>query len=246
MFATIIVSTVFFISMIVLIICYRRWCNTHKRPLTYDEIEKLSEKRIKKEIKRINSLVGYFESGHRYVKNTSFDPNGQLYTCNIKASEFPSYIASQLFGKKHEWIVEGMVCDGVVIKYWANKGYNSNSVCLSTSIENIIDICNENNCTALLDLHNHPNSNPNKYNCLLSSEADRRTSDIWSKELNDSGISLYSFICERGQWILYYRHLTDKLQKQPDFTTIEYIKNENGISELQNLKLHKELGIFHK
>ena len=90
------------------------------------------------------------------------------------------------------------------------------------------------------------NSNPNKYNCLLSSEADRRTSDIWSKELNNSGISLYSFICERGQWILYYRHLTDKLQKQPDFTTIEYIKNENGISELQNLKLHKELGIFHK
>lgn len=242
--------TVFILALIICIvtyiIAYKHWCKTHRRPLNDDEIKRLSIKRINKEIKRINNLVGRFESGYKYKKNTSFDSSGHFYHCNIDSYEFPSYISSQLFGKKHEWIVLGIVKNGTVIGYWANKGYDRNSVSLNISIKRIVDLCVDNHCTAVLDLHNHPNSNPNKYNCLVASNADKKTSQIWFNELNKKGISLFSFVCERGNWLLYYKNLTNKLQVYPEFTKISYIKKENNISEEQNLKLHKELGLFHR
>ena len=237
---------ILFISIIVYIISYKHWCKTHRRPLTEDEIKRLSHKRINKEIKRVNNLVGRFESGYKYEKNTSLHSTGYFYNCNIDSYEFPSYISSQLFGKKHEWIVIGIVKNGIVIGYWANKGNDRNSVSLSISIKNIVELCVKNNCTAVLDLHNHPNSNPNKYNCLIASNSDKKTSRIWSDELNNKGISLFSFVCERGNWLLYFKNLTNKLQVYPEFTKISYINKENNVSEEQNLKLHKELGLFHK
>ena len=45
---------------------------------------------------------------------------------------------------------------------------------------------------------------------------------------------------------MYYKNLTNCLQVYPEFTKIEYIKKENNVSETQNLKLHKELGLFHR
>lgn len=246
MLEIIIISILVLIGITIFLICYYRWCDTHKRPLTDDEICRLSQIRIKKEIKRINNLVGSFESKYTYKKNTAFNPSGDFYSCNIDSYKFPSYIASQLFGKKHEWLVLGLVHEGVVVKYWANKGADKSSVSLHTSMQNIINVCRENNCTALLDLHNHPNSNPNNYNHLIASKADKAVSYNWFQQLNNAGISLYSFVCERGRWLLYHKSLTDKLQKQPLFTTVEYIKKENGLSERQNLKLHKEIGIFHR
>lgn len=171
-----IVLAVIFVIVAILIVSYVIWCKKHLRPLTEKEIAKLSKIRTKKEIRRINRYVGYFQKGIAFKKNSSFNANGKFYQCSIDSSEFPSYIASQLFGKKHEWIVMGLVREGKVIEFWANKGFDRNRVSLSISVDRIVKECTSKNCTAILDLHNHPNSNPNKYNCLVSSESDRKTS----------------------------------------------------------------------
>ena len=243
-FGITLLSTISFVGLAFLVY-YLVWRKYHKRPLDFEEMELLAAKRVQKEIKRVNNQVGKFQSGNLYQKNTNWNPKGGFYSCNIESYKFPDYIASQLHGKKHEWVVFGLVRAGTVIKYWTNKGADRTQVAFGISINEITTECVRNQCTAILDLHNHPNPNPSQFNCLVSSNADQKSSSSWFVALEKYGISLFSFVCERGRWALYYKGLTKHLQVRPHYTTVEYIRNQNGISKKQNLKLHQELGIFH-
>lgn len=232
------------VALIVYLVRYNSWCKSHKRPLNEDEIKRLSEKRKKREIKRLNGFVCSF-SKESYAKNVSFDPKGSFMTCNFDSRTFPSYIASQLHGKKHEWQILGLVHEGKVVLVWANKGIRD-SVSLSISFRSIISACLKNNCTAILDLHNHPNSNPSRETTLVASNLDVSTSRMLSEEAAKYGISYISFVCSVGNWIVYHRNYSKTLQCEPECVKIDYIRKQNSVSEEQNLKLHKELGLFHK
>lgn len=222
---------------------YFIWLGFHKRPLTEKEIIKLSEKRKRKALARQNKFLRGFKKG-RYVKNQSLNPSGSYIKCDINTRIFPSFISSQLHGKKHEWWIMGLVKDNRVIYYWANKGIRDH-VSLSINFYSILDDCKRYQCNGILDLHNHPNSNPSKYTTLVASSEDKKTSKTFASLAAERGISYLSFVCSVGEWILYQRHYSNKLPFEPENVTVDYIKKQNGISPAQNRQLHRELGIFH-
>lgn len=232
------VISAIFIAVVTSIIV---WILTHRRPLNENEIIKLSKKRKKKEVIRINNFSNSFEKGVRYEKVVSLNAKGIFIPSNISANKFPQYIASQLFGKKHEWWIIGLVSKGEVIEFWTNKGANNSEVSLSIPFDYILKRAATKQCTSLLSLHNHPNSNPQKFDTLIASSQDKITASNLFNKSNENNISLFSFVCARGEWLLYGKSLADNVPYIVPNAEIDFIKSENGQTKRHNLKLHLEL-----
>lgn len=215
---------------------------THRMPLSDIEIETLAYKRQRKLISKLYKFNKY-----SVVPNSEFkskmNKNGELYYIDMELRYFPSYVSELLKYKKYEWIVVGIADNNTNrVKYiWINRGDDNKSVALNTSLEHITDIAKNNNCHLVLFFHNHPNSNPNKYNHLVPSKQDYISAKSFSGILNEKGIALLEYVCERGRFLEYYRSFPRQFMLKEMMTTIQ--KN-NGRSTLKNYLLHREIGLF--
>ncbi len=214
---------------------------THKRPLDDIEMQKLALKRRHKYI-RYNYSFRPANSFPDKTFKSSMKPQGKLYPANIDLCSFPSYAANLLKSKKHEWVILAMVQDKRVTFFWANKGANNSSVSFNCELSDLIDFCHENGCQTIMRFHNHPNSNPNNQTCFLASEQDKISARSLSLIAIENGLNWLDFVCERGRFLQYFQAFSNVFF--PETSNIEQIKNENGISEMSDYKLHRELGIF--
>ncbi|NBI06111.1 JAB domain-containing protein [Senegalia massiliensis] len=153
---------------------------------------------------RPNKIAHYYYKYRRKKFNNDkelkkhMNPKGGFYTIDKKLSETPELVASLLKYKKHEWIVLAFVKNDRVECIWANKGKDSKSVGLILSFDNIVRLAKDNNYTSILMFHNHPNPNPNMYNCTQPSDRDLETVNEWSNICKKSEVNLTVYICERG------------------------------------------------
>ena len=232
-----------FIALAVWIVYELIFFLLHIRPLSEKEIKKLSTKRKRKYIRKNYN----FSIKHATV-NPSFksamNPKGALYRVNMPLNSFPAYVSLLLKGKKHEWIVFALEGNSTVKSFWANKGQDKNSVSFNKNIEKLISLCKKSDCYTIMCFHNHPNSNPNKYNCLLPSEQDIKTAKELAEIMNKRGVNLIEFVCERGQYLKYYESYSETFV--PLVAAIETIKASNGKSKMKNYKLHRELGLIFR
>lgn len=210
---------------------------THLRPLNEREIQKLSDKRRNREINR------YFTfNKSEYNVNKEFKkkmkPTGKYYHISTDLLEFPSIAAGLLKYKKHEWIIIAFEKDKKIDLVWLNKGEDNSSVTCELSSETIAKIGKDNNYSSILTFHNHPNSDPNYYDCSNASQQDMRTGQYRSQILNKNGLNLISFVCERGRHFQYY--FSTSMSFLPINGFISTIMQKNGQSRLQNLLLHIE------
>lgn len=213
----------------------------HRKPLSEEEIIKLSQKRTRKYIKKNYSFNNVSVSIDKQFKS-SLKPNGKWYNTEEKLDSFPSYIAGLLKGKKHEWVVIAIENEGIVYGFYANKGYNNASVSFNCDLDYIMEKCRECNCSTIMRFHNHPNDNPNYQTCLLASEQDKLSATWCAEQVIDS-YNWLDFVCERGNFIKFYEQYSKNFI--PQKAKHEYIKSENDISKFKNYKLHRELGLFH-
>lgn len=215
---------------------------THRHPLSDDNISALSRKRKRKYIASVFrfSAVSFVIVEKRF--KSSLRPNGKYYSVSIGVSSFPSYIASLLKGKKHEWVVLGFVREETVICFWANKGLDNSSVSFTCGIDDIVRFCRREDCCTILCLHNHPNSNPNYYTCLVPSEQDRISAREISDQLEKHGLNWLEFVCERGRFLEYFRSFS--VAFVPRCASIRQIRLQNNQSPWRNYKLHREIGLF--
>ena len=146
-----------------------------------------------------------------------------------------------LKGKKHEWVVIAFVRDNKVMCFYANKGDDNKSVSFNINVEEIISICKANNYQTVMRFHNHPNSNPNNYNCLVASEQDKYSANALSRVFIEHGISWLDFVCERGRFLEFYRKFSNDFF--PLDSSFLYISEQNQNPDLY-YKLHRELGII--
>lgn len=214
---------------------------THRRELTDVEMEKLSQKRRKNYI-RMNynfRLVNAFPD-----KNfkSSMNPKGQMYNANISLEDFPSYAANLLKWKKHEWVLLALVQDKQVKCFYANKGLDKSSVSFNCNIYDLLEICKDNSCQTIMRFHNHPNSDPQRYNCLLASNQDKISAKSISEITIKEGVNWIDFICERGKFTRFFYEFSNTFF--PESSQICYIEEENGESKVRNYKLQRELGFF--
>ncbi len=231
-FLSIIIITIFLVLFLALFFIL-----THLRDLTDEEMRILVNKRRNKQIRL------YFSFDRRkFFVNQEFKkkmhPTGKFYPRDDKLYEFPSIAAGLLKGKKHEWIIIAFERNKAVNKIWLNKGDDNHSVSSNIVIEQIASIAKKDNQQSVLIFHNHPNSNPNYYNCTKPSDQDIKSANLLAQKLNDCDLNLVEFICERGMHYQYF--LAPSKGFFPEREFFYELIQEDGKSRINNLKLHIE------
>jgi hypothetical protein len=209
----------------------------HLRPLTDHEIAILGAKRRK----CIVEAHFYLEDTERSVNaafKKSLNPRGIFYRVELPLSSVASTVAGLLKYKKHEWVVVAFEKGKHVGHLWVNKGHDNSSVSIYLPPREALDTAIRNGYSSVLIFHNHPNSNPGKYNCTQASDADIVSASHWASTLNKEGVNLAEYICERGQHYRYFLSPSDSFMPLRQFTND--ITKVNGSSRLGNLRLHME------
>lgn len=211
---------------------------THKRELTNEEIKLLAEK------KRIFDINQYFNFNTKEISvDTQFKsrlkPTGKLYAINENLPATPSIAAALLKYKKHEWVMLAFEKDKKVEYLYVNKGFDGSSVSLYWEHCEVAEFCTKNKVSTVLMFHNHPNSNPNIYDCTKPSSADINSAHIFSEVLDRQNINLIEFVCERGLPYRYFYSYCNSFLKVAEY--IDFIEKNNGLTKKQNYSLHREL-----
>ncbi|MGB1201606.1 MAG: hypothetical protein ACPG5R_08585 [Cognaticolwellia aestuarii] len=209
----------------------------HCAPLSDDQIIQLSKKRRNFKIETYHTFNNSEFNVCKDFKKR-MNPNGKFYKLDEKLRDFPSVASALLKYKKHEWIVVAFEKNKEVSLIWLNKGISREAVSLNLSVNDLTTIASENDYSTVLIFHNHPNSNPSEYDCSNPSEQDINSAKVFAKELNEKGVNLIEFICERGMHHKYFSSYAD------NFIPIDPIINEikliNGISKMKNFSLQME------
>lgn len=213
---------------------------THRKPLSDRELRKLMYKRRKKYIRENYAFQATNSYPDKQFKS-SMRPSGKLYSAEILLSNFPSYTANLLKGKKHEWVVLACVKDKTVKCFYANKGDDNKSVAFNVDESEMIRLCKVNGYQTILRFHNHPNSDPHHYTHFLASEQDKRSAKYLSGIFLDAGINWIDFVCERGRFLEYSRAFADTFY--PEESSLEFVSLQNSQPKMY-YKLQRELGIF--
>ena len=209
----------------------------HLRALTGADVCQLAQKRRKQ------AISSYFKFSRTLLKMTvegknRYSIDGSLVPCTEPLSTFPATIAALLKSKKHEWIIFGFEKDKKIVCFWINKGESKLKVAPKLTHEAIAGIAATLNCSSVVRLHNHPNSDPHNTNCLIPSKQDVISAEHLSKLLDKNGINLLDCICERGRFLHYYSFFS--CQFMPERAFAADINAFNGKSKWGNLKLHWE------
>lgn len=210
---------------------------THRRPLEFKEMQKLSAIRRMQYIKNTYNF-NYYNVPVNIVFKSSMKPGGAWYDVREDLYSFPSLVATLLKGKKHEWVIFAIEQRGIVYGFYANKGENNFEVTPNCSVEFLVSKCEEYGCETILCFHNHPNSNPHYTDCLVPSKQDFRSANYFAECLNLK-YNFIDFVCERGRFIKFFESYSANFV--PDVARIENIQKENNISKWNNYKLHREI-----
>lgn len=210
---------------------------TFSKPLTEDQVSRLSEKRRNRKINQYfsNSVFGYapspsFKSGLK--------PDGRLYQIDLELSEVPLYVANLLKYKKHEWSVIVFVGNRNARYLWANKGPDRSQVNV-VSFEFILRTARNCGCDVIMAFHNHPASDPHHYSYRRPSSTDLQSAERYSQILNSAKISYLDHVCERGAAYRYCLSPSETLH--PLQAIHEDAMTENAQGRLTRIKMHFEL-----
>lgn len=162
---------------------------THLRSLNEREMEKLSVKRRRKEI------CQYFTfDRNKYDVDKGFkkrmNPKGKFYGLDERLYCFPSTAAGLLKYKKHEWVLISFEKNKKVSLCWVNKGLDRSGVNPYLSVNDIINISKKDGYNSVMIFHNHPNSNPNQFDCSKPSQQDIKSANEFASKLNNNVLSL--------------------------------------------------------
>ena len=207
----------------------------HLRPLTPKEVRCLGRRR------RARSLEAYFRADdtERTVNpefKKSLNPRGVFYAVDLPLYTTASTVAGLLKYKKHEWIVVAFESEKRVALLWVNKGHNNSSVSILLPLELALQTAMKHGYTSALVFHNHPNSDPSRYNCTEASQTDLDTASLWARTLNPAGVNLVEYVCERGRHYCYFQSPSEHFMPLSGF--VADVHCANGISWIGDLRLH--------
>lgn len=211
---------------------------THRRPLTEDEMERLSSAR------RVASINKTYSFTHNVVRvnpdyRASLNKEGRWDRVSIPLGETLSLLTQMLRYKRHEWSV-WCIADETECKYvWANKGDDNVSCYFKGSMAVVAALAETSRCNTLIHMHNHPHTQERTWNLLSPSETDLETLQHMSQVCEGIGLNFVDALCSQGKFIVFGWAFPD--QYYPAGSSVEEVRIENGISKAQNFRLHTEL-----
>lgn len=210
---------------------------THLRALTESEIKQLASKRRTQKIRMYYSFDKREYYPDRDLKNR-MKAAGEFQQINEPLYQFPSFTAALLKYKKHEWIIIAFEKNNTVELIWLNKGPDKKHVPIFLPIDEIINIVKKKKYQTVISFHNHPNPNPNFENHTLPSVGDMSHANHFAEYLNEEGVNLLAFVCERGVHYEYYLSAAGSFYEISEF--INEVNAVNDKSSIKNLWLHIE------
>jgi len=207
------------------------------KPLKEEQISTLASKRRKRKV------LLYFSSsffGYSPTKDfkSGLKPNGRLYQIELDMPHVPSFVASLLKYKKHEWSVLAFIKNRKAEYLWANKGRDRTQVQL-VSINSVLKTAKETGCDVIMAFHNHPAHDAQHYSYRKPSSPDLEASEKFSNILNANNISYLDHVCERGTAHRYCLMPSPTLY--PLTTILNEVRTENSQGRMAHIKLHFEL-----
>lgn len=236
--ALIIASILVLIGVVLVLRKFIFW-KQHQRPLTEEEILQLASAR------RAIYINQHFWFTHTKVGvnpnyRSSLERDGRWDRVNdVKLTSIFSLLAQLLRYKRHEWSVWCVADENAVKWIWANKGPDNEYCYYKGSLLEIVCLLQQSACHTVIHMHNHPHTAERYWNLLRPSETDLNTLKTQSEFWTSQGYNFIDGLCSQGGFIIYGASFSPEYW--PPGCSVEDIKAENGISEKQNYKLHKEL-----
>lgn len=214
-------------------VIYRIW----SRPLDTAAMEAVAAKR------RRRAVAAYFRfSRAQVVADMTFKkamrPQGAWCQLDYSLYEWPAAAAALLKGKKHEWVIIAFEHGGRISRLWVNKGVDNRNVCVLLGPMALVEECHRAGFSSVFIHHNHPNHDPRHLNMLVASKLDIEFSNEYARAVVPSGINLFQFICERGRYTCFHSRVAESFL--PVRTFFDQVHRQNGVSRLDNIRLHLE------
>jgi len=207
------------------------------RPLNPKQAIQLAGKR---RIKSINKYY-YFQNVDVSIDaafKKAMNPKGAFYDINEHMRIIPTLIASLLKYKKHEWIVIAFERQQQVDLIWTNKGADRSSVSSLLYNEDILNKALSRKYSSIFIFHNHPNTNPQHYDCSNPSQADLDSANVLASLITPQNVNLLEFVCERGSSKIYHKSISESFLPVDDF--LKSIQRLNGTSRFNNISMNFE------
>lgn len=215
-----------------------KWIRNHKRPLNNKELKLYYDLEIKKYIERTYKFKkNNFKINEKY--RSSLDKNGRLDNIQIEIKNVPIFITNLLLYKRHEWIAF-IFCNNNYAKYiWLNKGIDSNGAYSFMDIEEMVKFAKENNCSTIIEFHNHPHTSLDG-NLLIASKPDLKSAAYLKKYFNSKNISFISGLCTQKHFLIYDYSFKDT--SAPNKLRLNNLKKYNlNANDFEHLKMHKKI-----
>jgi len=131
------------------------------------------------------------------LKKTAHGKGSFFHSPYRSRRDFLDYMGQFFKYKKHEWIFVAFMVDGLVDRFWLNKGPSAEGVSPFIGIQDIARICKDNGYTHVLVGHNHPAG------ALSPSKQDRIFLEEFMDLLAQENISVEHLVFVAGRWRNY-------------------------------------------
>ena len=218
------------IVLIPLLYLFYFWANSDV--LKDIEVQELAESQRFWDIINYLSLNSATSQVNKEFKS-ALNKSGQFYNCDETLSNFPGIAAALLKGKKHEWVIFAFAKNKKVFSFYANKGFDNQSVGLNIDSEYFTKLAKNYSAEFVLQFHNHPNA------VLASSPQDITSANYFGELFTNNSINYLAFVCGTGRYYQYGWWFTESFYKADKY--LDNILKTNGISRSKNFELRKEL-----
>ena len=121
--------------------------------------------------------------------------------------DFLDYMGQFFKYKKHEWVFIAFMTDGVVDRFWLNKGPDNEGVCSFVGISDVAEICQKEGFNRVLVGHNHPSG------ALAPSKQDRIFLEKFIDPLAQVTVSVEHLVFVAGRWRNYGLSIGQRLRR---------------------------------
>jgi hypothetical protein len=111
--------------------------------------------------------------------------------------DFLDYMGQFFKYKRHEWVFIAFMTDGVVDRFWVNKGPDNEGVSPFIGISDAAEICQKEGFNHVLVGHNHPSG------ALAASKQDRVFLEQFMDSLAQVNVSVEHLVFVAGRWRNY-------------------------------------------
>jgi hypothetical protein len=218
------------------------WFWYESRPLSDEEISRLARYRRLGEIARLYPFggVAYPESFDLRSLKSGMTAVGRFYRIDEALQRFPAIGGALLKGKKHEWTLFAFAKDDRVVGLWLNKGPDATQVWPTVSRDALTAAGRNLRVTAVLQFHNHPNSDPRWYTTRFASGPDQRFATIFGNDFVEQGVSFHGFVVERGVAHQYACWVPPSVAPLRQLASL--VRDQNGLSRRVRFGLRQESG----